>query len=171
MDDREFIRIGVVPAYFQLAGRLTDKFAWIDQTLNEVIATDLGLDAEARRKYADEKLVGQRTRSKLRSVAAIAESVLGEADETTVALGAPATGLLDLRNRVAHGYVVEFDLTPPAVTVSAGVYRTGYVPVHIRLSDLELATDEANNLLCHVTCLWTHLPGSGQEPTRYSELD
>lgn len=171
MDERDFFRIGVVPAYFQLAGALTNKLAWTDQTLNEIIATDLGLDRNARQQYADEKLVDKSTRSKLVTVAAIADRILGGTDETTLALRTPASDLLALRNKVAHGYVVEFDLDPSAVTLSAGVYRTGYLPVRVVLRDLYLATDQANDLLCHATCLWTHLPGSGQEPQRFADLD
>ena len=55
--------------------------------------------------------------------------------------------------------------------IRTGVYAEGYSDVRIQLAALDAERDEARELVHHVACLWTQLPGSGVPLQRIEDLE
>lgn len=156
----DFTVAGVVPSYWSMVGQLIDKTSHADHLLNDLLAIDAGVPRGERGAWAAEHLRSKRLFDKLKLAAPISARVLGSGHETTQFLaGTRSRELRQLRNKVGHAHVVSVNLDPSAVVVADGTdaFRESVV----LLDDLHAAVEEGTELLVHVTCLCTALPGSG----------
>ena len=156
--------------YYDRAARFLNCISQTEQVCNSIIATRRGYTAEDR-EYHEDDLLETPLRRNLTLATEAAGDVLGLDHQTTVLLAGRARELAARRNHIAHGWLVGASLDGWWVDIRTGVYAEGYSDVRIQLAVLDAERDEASELVHHVGCLWTQLPGSGVPLQRIEDLE